>query len=371
MENQAASSAQVPVASPIHGGRAYYVPKYPKGNGAPSPSNGQPPARQNPWNRQNGGNFRSNPPATAWSPKQPAAALERSTSSPTDSSAELKGQVSSSQDNSEQQQQLNVQVNSEFANRRQFSAPSQGNAVYVPRNQVDAMAQYQAQAMSMYQMQMANRPPPYFALDVECIATGPRHDQRSVAQIALVDQWERVLLNFYVKPSEKIFSYLPQLTGLTEEIVSKGADLQAAIALVKSRIPPNAILVGQNVLKDINWLHLQEGVDFGGIMDLSGVWRVFNEQYKSYTYFSLQHQAKALLGVIQENPHNAATDAILSMRLYNLFKYIENNPEEMDRAHKVLLSTTAEASFAKQNPTYDGVCMGNKKTCSCGAPFFF
>jgi len=231
----------------------------------------------------------------------------------------------------------------------------------------EAMAQYQA----YYQMQMANRPPPYFSLDVECVATGPKHDSRAVAQVALVDQWERVLLNFYVKPQEKVFSYLPMLTGLNENLLSKGVDIQTAIFMVKSAIPPNAILVGQNILKDVTWLQLQEGRDFGGMMDLSGLWRVFNEKYQSYTYFSLQHQAKALLGIIQEAPHNAATDAILSVRLYNLYKHLETNGAEMGRAHKALLLTTIDASFAKQNPEYDGVCMGNKKTCTCGAPFFF
>ena len=28
-----------------------------------------------------------------------------------------------------------------------------------------------------------------------------------------------------------------------------------------------------------------------------------------------------------------------------------------------------EPSFAKKFPIYDGVCMGNRKSCTCGAPF--
>jgi hypothetical protein len=35
-----------------------------------------------------------------------------------------------------------------------------------------------------------------------------------------------------------------------------------------------------------------------------------------------------------------------------------------------LLNTPVDPSFAKMNPTCDGVCMGNKKTCKCGAPLF-
>ena len=42
----------------------------------------------------------------------------------------------------------------------------------------------------------------YFSIDVECVATGNEHNARDVAQIALVDQFERCLLNVYVKPPE-------------------------------------------------------------------------------------------------------------------------------------------------------------------------
>ena len=55
----------------------------------------------------------------------------------------------------------------------------------------------------------------YFSIDVECVATGVEHNAREVAQIALVDQFERCLLNLYVSPPEnvKVVSYLTPLTG--------------------------------------------------------------------------------------------------------------------------------------------------------------
>lgn len=34
-----------------------------------------------------------------------------------------------------------------------------------------------------------------------------------------------------------------------------------------------------------------------------------------------------------------------------------------------LLATPPEPSFAKKFPSYEGCCMGNRKTCVCGAPF--
>ena len=56
---------------------------------------------------------------------------------------------------------------------------------------------------------MASRslPEKYVSIDVECVATGRRHNARSVALVAIVDQDERVLLMKKVKPSETIVSF--------------------------------------------------------------------------------------------------------------------------------------------------------------------
>jgi RNA exonuclease 4 len=212
---------------------------------------------------------------------------------------------------------------------------------------------------------------PYFGIDVECIATGTKHNARAVGHIAVVDQWCRTVLNIYVKPKEKVISYLPALTGLSEELLSKGVSLDTAIKMIKSTLPAESTLVGQNVLKDVEWLGLKEGEDFAGMMDLAGLWRVLHPKYKTYSYFSLHHKVKCLLNVKVPESHNACTDAILSVQLYNLYKQLQYYPALMARAHQLLLDTPVDDSFAKQHPVYEGVCMGQKKTCKCGAPFFY
>jgi len=212
---------------------------------------------------------------------------------------------------------------------------------------------------------------PYFGIDVECVATGAQHNDRAVAHIAIVDQWCRLILNVYVQPKEKVFSYLSALTGLSEELLSKGVSLDTAIAMIKKVLPSESILVGQNVLKDVEWLGLKEERDFAGMMDLAGLWRVLHPKYKTYSYFSLHHKAKCLLSLNLEGAHNAYTDALLSVQLYNLYRQLQYYPALMARAHQRLLETPVDDSFAKQNPVYEEVCMGQKKTCKCGAPFFY
>jgi RNA exonuclease 4 len=100
----------------------------------------------------------------------------------------------------------------------------------------------------MYQMNpikamMMAQPDAYrfFSIDVEAVATGVGHHDRSVAQISLIDQYEQVgfnnargphsgkffmpfpivqpVLNAYVKPDLPVVSYLTALTGLTEQTI--------------------------------------------------------------------------------------------------------------------------------------------------------
>lgn len=54
----------------------------------------------------------------------------------------------------------------------------------------------------------------HFSIDVECVATGTDHNARDIAQISLVDQYQQVLLNVYVKPEKPVVSYLSPLTGM-------------------------------------------------------------------------------------------------------------------------------------------------------------
>ena len=46
------------------------------------------------------------------------------------------------------------------------------------------------------------------------------------------------------------------------------------------------------------------------------------------------------------------------------------NPQALGEAQRQLLAAPKAPSFAVQNPTYEGVCQGNRKTCKCGQPFF-
>ena len=144
---------------------------------------------------------------------------------------------------------------------------------------------------------MASRslPEKYISIDVECVATGRRHDARSVALVAIVDQDERVLLRRKVKPSEKIVSYLTPLTGLREGDLDDGEQLGNALTEVKRILSPDIVLVGQGVMNDVQWLKLREGGNLSSAVELRELFKAYNPRFSNYTQFSLSHEANTLL----------------------------------------------------------------------------
>jgi hypothetical protein len=95
-----------------------------------------------------------------------------------------------------------------------------------------------------------------------------------------------------------VVSYLTPLTGLTADLLNAhGMPLAQALATLRAGLPRDAVLVGQNIRADVQWLGLKEGTDFAGMLDLAGLWRCWNAQYKSWSVFGQDHLARVLLGV--------------------------------------------------------------------------
>jgi len=98
---------------------------------------------------------------------------------------------------------------------------------------------------------------------------------------------------------------------LTRELLNtQGIPLQQAVALLRQYLPPTAILVGQNIAMDITWLGLQDGQDFQQLMDLTGLYRIWNPKYNSFSVFGQDHLARVLLQWDVNAQHNAVRYAL-------------------------------------------------------------
>lgn len=211
---------------------------------------------------------------------------------------------------------------------------------------------------------------PYYSLLVECVAVGHQHTDRAVAHVALVENSEdhNVVLNLYIKPSREIVSYLTPINNLTEEILNEyGLETQEALGILRRTIPKDAVLIGHNVARHITRLGLKKGVDFRCSLDLTDCWRVWNKNFMDYTKFSLQHESLVLLR--QRISGNVPNDAILAMRIFQQYLRERGDPRKLHSRRIELMETPIERAKHKLFPSIEGVCMGIRKSCTCGAPF--
>lgn len=211
---------------------------------------------------------------------------------------------------------------------------------------------------------------PVYSIDVECVATGVSHNARSIAQVALVDEWSRPIFNVFIKQDVPVVSYITQLTGLTKEILDEyGCPLAEALANLRAHLLPNAILVGQSIHKDVQWLQLAEGVDYFSLIDISGLFRVWNPPRNEFTVFSQDHCAKVWMGYDKSPQHNAVVDASVSMSLFNAYRTIQWDPIRLAQLQQATLLAPRIPGFSSLHPVVDGCCMGNRRKCICNAPF--
>ena len=141
---------------------------------------------------------------------------------------------------------------------------------------------------------------PVFSLDVECVAIGKTHckKDRYPSKFALVDEAGRSVCTCLIKPAKPVVSYLTPITGLRVSNFSEmDPDLPSAIELLKQHLPKEAILVGQNIDHDIEWMHLTEGKDFQNSIDLAEVFKGWNSKYNHISYHSLLHEAQHVLKI--------------------------------------------------------------------------
>ena len=68
-------------------------------------------------------------------------------------------------------------------------------------------------------------------------------------------------------------------------------------------------------------------------MDLTGLFRIWNPRYGTWSVFGQDHLAKVLLGWDTAGAsHDAVGDAIKSIRLFNVYSRLQADPEEWQRA---------------------------------------
>ena len=205
------------------------------------------------------------------------------------------------------------------------------------------------------------------SLDVECAATGRGHNDRAPCRISIVNEKCAVLLDISVRVPN-VFSPLTPITGMTRsDIENAKYSLEEALCRVHSILDTSTIIVGQSVQNDIEWLQLEQGIHFRKWVGIEEFFKTWNPKYGHYNYFSLRHEAFALLGKKMLATHHCSIeDAITAMELYCAY----DTPYKRNEAGRKL----TKMRYARMLPTatrpntVDGVCSGkyNQDMCFCG-----
>ena len=285
--------------------------------------------------------------------------------------------------------------------------------------------------------------PPFFSIDVECVATGygscakgindgcgnegrnapdiplNQYNDRShryPGRVAMVDTNGNILADILIRPphdGKGVVSYLTPLTGLTKEMClgPDAKSLEEAVKTIKALLPKNAVVVGQAIDHDVEWLGLTPGgKDFDHMVDICEIFRqrtpmnlseaaeVVKKREKSeslkstsaeagekssskdteavstatpadmssdeylgfatrYRSFSLRHVCLNLLGEdIQSSVHDPIIDAKYSLTLFH--KYRNSSVTQLRIVRDGLHRAPITPGFAaEKTPVIDGVCL--------------
>lgn len=123
--------------------------------------------------------------------------------------------------------------------------------------------------------------------------------------------------------------------------------------MLRAHLPPSAILVGQNILKDVQWLQLAEGVDYFSLVDISGLFKIWNPTRGEYTSFSQDHCAKVWIGLEPRPHHSALEDAAISMSLFNAYRIVQWDPARLYHMQQATLNAPRLPGFSTRHPVID------------------
>ncbi|XP_014484394.1 PREDICTED: uncharacterized exonuclease C637.09 isoform X2 [Dinoponera quadriceps] len=159
----------------------------------------------------------------------------------------------------------------------------------------------------------ANATSPMFALDCEMCKT--TSGNLELARISVVDEKMNIIYDSLVKPENPITNYLTRYSGITEEMLENvTVRLSDVQCMLKTILPPDAILVGQSLNSDLHTLKMMHPY----IIDTSVIFNVTGDRYRKT---KLQILAQKFLGEIIQagnEGHCSAEDSKASMKLVQL-----------------------------------------------------
>ncbi|XP_012220139.1 RNA exonuclease 5 [Linepithema humile] len=154
---------------------------------------------------------------------------------------------------------------------------------------------------------------PMFSLDCEmCLTTSGNLE---LTRISIVDESMNIVYDSLVKPENPITNYLTRYSGITKEMLNDvTVTLHDVQQVLRTLLPPDAILVGQSLNSDLHTLKMMHPY----IIDTSIIFNLTGDRYRKT---KLQILAREFLGEVIQNSkagHCSTEDSMASMKLVKL-----------------------------------------------------
>ncbi|KRH92401.1 3'-5' exonuclease, partial [Pseudoloma neurophilia] len=131
-----------------------------------------------------------------------------------------------------------------------------------------------------------------------------------LGRVTLVDFFENVLCDHFVKPKGKIIEYKTEFSGLTPESFKNAISFKEAQKSVLDKIKPYSIILGHSLFNDLHILKIYHPF----LIDTSRLFRT-RDNYKIRLKILIK---KYFNEIIQDSKHDSREDAIACIKLLNL-----------------------------------------------------
>lgn len=161
------------------------------------------------------------------------------------------------------------------------------------------------------------------ALDCEMVGGGARGEKALLGRISMVDEYDDVIFDEYVRPTERVTDYRTRYSGIRPRDLVDGVNFEYVQEYVLDLIEENFLLVGHCLKHDFRVLYLD--VNKKCVYDTQNCPLIRN-------YFHIPQQpslkllARIILGEnIQQGEHCSIEDAGASMDIYKEMRELYMN----------------------------------------------
>ena len=199
-------------------------------------------------------------------------------------------------------------------------------------------------------------------LSVQYVASGQGHLDRLPCMIRIKHEGSAQTKVVVIDWGSQMISPLTELTQLSSDMIrSHGTTFERAVAMVRSEMTPDTVIVGMNMKRHVHALHLCRNVHYGSYVDLTSLLKI--RHGRRWHFLPLETIARVL--GFDQSGHHPIDDLAMVQHVSMLCLTEPQISSVIDQLRGHLITRTR--SNASHIYSIDGVCTSayNERHCSC------